>query len=156
MASSTGITEKCKLMGSKQFQPQEIKTLRGSPHTHVPARRGRGTPPTNIVFLGSNGWEPSITKSLSFRFQGLIWTYKNQDGKKTLFSSGSIVSKIHFGLWKWKPLAAYVIWINECLWFNLSALEMHQMVRSQFLHLSSFVLWGRIMQHLQNITEWIN
>lgn len=40
----------------------------------VPARSGRGTPPTKMVFLGSRGWDPSITKSLSFRFQGRIWT----------------------------------------------------------------------------------
>lgn len=38
------------------------------------ALSGRGTPPTKIVFLGSRGWEPSITKSESFRFHGLIWT----------------------------------------------------------------------------------
>lgn len=42
-----------------------------------PARRGRGTPPTKIVFLGSRGWEPSITKSLSFKFQGRIWTWRH-------------------------------------------------------------------------------
>jgi len=27
-----------------------------------------------MVFLGSRGWDPSITKSLSFRFHGRIWT----------------------------------------------------------------------------------
>lgn len=43
---------------------------------HSPARRGRGTPPTKIVFLGSKGWEPSITKSLSLRFHGRICTWK--------------------------------------------------------------------------------
>lgn len=44
----------------------------------IPARSGRGTPPTNMVFLGSRGWDPSITKSLSFRFHGRIWTCRTQ------------------------------------------------------------------------------
>lgn len=39
------------------------------------ARSGRGTPPTNIVFRGSNTWEASITKSASDRHQGRIWTF---------------------------------------------------------------------------------
>ncbi len=43
---------------------------------HSPALRGLGTPPTNIVFRGSSGWEPSSTKSLSARFQGRICTCK--------------------------------------------------------------------------------
>lgn len=40
----------------------------------VPALSGRGTPPTKMVLRGSSGWEPSITKSLSLRFHGRIWT----------------------------------------------------------------------------------
>ena len=39
---------------------------------YIPALKGLGTPPTNIVFLGSNGCDPSITKSASAKFQGLI------------------------------------------------------------------------------------
>jgi len=49
-----------------------------------PARRGRGTPPTKMVFLGSRGWEPSITKSLSFRFHGRIWTCWTGHTNRTL------------------------------------------------------------------------
>lgn len=45
----------------------------------IPARSGRGTPPTKMVFLGSRGWDPSITKSLSFRFHGRIWTCHTQN-----------------------------------------------------------------------------
>ena len=37
-----------------------------------PAFNGRGTPPTNTVFLGSNGKEASRTKSASESLQGLI------------------------------------------------------------------------------------
>lgn len=43
---------------------------------YLPALNGLGTPPTKIVFRGSKGWEPSITKSLSLKFQGRIWTYE--------------------------------------------------------------------------------
>lgn len=42
---------------------------------YLPALNGLGTPPTKIVFRGSKGWDPSITKSLSLKFQGRIWTY---------------------------------------------------------------------------------
>jgi len=52
------------------------KTLEASINnalTHnVPARSGLGTPPTNMVFRGSSGWDPSITKSESAKFHGLI------------------------------------------------------------------------------------
>ena len=41
----------------------------------VLALRGRGTPPTKMVLRGSRGWDPSITKSLSLRFQGRICTW---------------------------------------------------------------------------------
>lgn len=47
----------------------------------LPARRGRGTPPTKMVLRGSRGWEPSMTKSLSLRFQGRIWTCGKEEGK---------------------------------------------------------------------------
>lgn len=40
------------LLGSEQLR--NCTTFRGH-STPVPARRGRGTPPTKIVFLGSNG-----------------------------------------------------------------------------------------------------
>lgn len=46
---------------------------------YLPALNGLGTPPTKIVFRGSKGWEPSITKSLSLKFQGRIWTYEEND-----------------------------------------------------------------------------
>lgn len=46
----------------------------------LPARRGRGTPPTKMVLRGSSGWEPSMTKSLSLRFQGRIWTCESGRG----------------------------------------------------------------------------
>lgn len=39
-----------------------------------PALRGRGTPPTNTVFLGSRGIEASRTKSASFNRHGRICT----------------------------------------------------------------------------------
>lgn len=39
-----------------------------------------------MVFLGSRGWDPSITKSLSFRFQGRIWTYQTKK-RQTGFSN---------------------------------------------------------------------
>jgi hypothetical protein len=41
---------------------------------YLPALRGLGTPPTKIVFLGSKGWDPSITKSESLKLHGLICT----------------------------------------------------------------------------------
>ena len=43
-------------------------------HYVSPAFRGRGTPPTNTVFLGSRGRVASRTKSASLSFQGRIWT----------------------------------------------------------------------------------
>lgn len=41
---------------------------------NLPALRGRGTPPTNTVFRGSNGIEASNTKSASESLHGLICT----------------------------------------------------------------------------------
>ena len=41
---------------------------------NIPAFNGRGTPPTNTVFLGSNGNEASKTKSASDSLQGRICT----------------------------------------------------------------------------------
>lgn len=41
---------------------------------NLPALRGRGTPPTKTVFLGSNGMEASSTKSASLNLHGLICT----------------------------------------------------------------------------------
>lgn len=83
MASSTGTGKhNAKLIGSKQVQSLQGNTyIDHRTHRQVPARRGRGTPPTKMVFLGSKGWEPSITKSLSFRFHGRIWTCKYPEEK---------------------------------------------------------------------------
>lgn len=91
MASSTGIgIHNAKLTASKQVQSLQGNTyIDHRTHRQVPARRGRGTPPTKMVFLGSKGWEPSITKSLSFRFHGRIWTCKYPEEKKACICSQS-------------------------------------------------------------------
>ena len=54
---------------------QYCRCLTDTARDRAPARSGRGTPPTNIVFLGSSAWEPSITKSESPRLHGRIWTW---------------------------------------------------------------------------------
>lgn len=59
----------------------------------LPARSGRGTPPTNMVFRGSRGWEPSITKSLSFRFQGRIWTCHTHTQNQTQLQESAALSE---------------------------------------------------------------
>ena len=41
---------------------------------YIPARRGLGTTPTNIVLRGTRGGEPSITKSESRKVHGLSCT----------------------------------------------------------------------------------
>lgn len=118
MASSTGTGKhNAKLIGSKQVQSLQGNTyIDHRTHRQVPARRGRGTPPTKMVFLGSKGWEPSITKSLSFRFHGRIWTCKYPEEKKLPFA---LSPGLLCGLGTWKLLAAYMVWISTFLQFSL-------------------------------------
>lgn len=68
----TGYAESC-------LNTNKIVLKSGESPKVLPALRGRGTPPTKMVLRGSRGCEPSITKSLSLRFHGRIWTWKTPD-----------------------------------------------------------------------------
>lgn len=78
---------------------------------HLPALRGRGTPPTNTVFRGSKGIDASKTKSASDKRHGRICTWWRKirgEGRGEKRKSANGYDKLWKSKYKWQIPATLI------------------------------------------------